>query len=123
MLAVDDEPDTNDAVTALLGTRGAEVRAATSVAQALEELESWEADVVVTDIGMPGEDGYTLLDRLDARRRGRGRIPVIALTAFASTGDRVRLLAAGFQIHVPKPIEPAELLAAVANVGRALGKL
>ena len=123
VLVVDDEPDANQVVSALLSSRGAETRVANSVAQALEVLEGWEPDLVLSDIGMPGEDGYALLAQIDARRRGLGRLPVIALTAFAATADRVRLLAAGFQMHIAKPIEPAELVAAVANVGRAVGKL
>jgi PAS domain S-box-containing protein len=123
VLLVDDEPDANLAVSALLAGRGAEVRVANSAAQALEVLDGWKPDLVVTDIGMPHEDGYALLAQIDARRAEHGRIPVIALTAYAATEDRIRLLAAGFQMHVPKPVEPAELLAAIANVGRALGKL
>ena len=123
VLVVDDEPDANDVVSALLGSCGAEVRVAASAAQALEVLGGWRPDVMVTDIGMPGEDGYALLAKMDARRDELGWIPVIALTAYATTDDRVRLLAAGFQMHIAKPIEAAELVAGVANVARTAGKL
>jgi CheY-like chemotaxis protein len=123
VLVVDDEPDSNDVVSTLLGSCGADVRSAGSAARALDVLASWRPDLVVTDIGMPGEDGYALRARMDERRDVLGRIPIIALTAYASTDDRVRLLAAGFRMHVTKPVEPAELVAAVANVGRASGKL
>ena len=123
ILVVDDEPDANDVVSTLLGSCGAEVRVAASAAQALEVLAQWKPDVMVTDIGMPGEDGYALLTRLDGQRDELGRIPVIALTAYATTEDRVRLLAAGFRMHIAKPIEPAELVAGVANVARTAGKL
>ncbi|HYR95356.1 MAG TPA: ATP-binding protein, partial [Candidatus Binatus sp.] len=118
VLVVDDQPDSNEVVSTLLGSRGAEVRVAGSAAQALEMLDRWKPDVVVTDIGMPGEDGYVLLARLQARSDGIAEVPVIALTAYASTEDRVRLLSAGFRIHVPKPIEPAELVTVVSNVVR-----
>jgi signal transduction histidine kinase len=123
ILVVDDEPDANDVVSTLLGSCGAEVRVATSAAQALEVLARWKPDVAVTDIGMPGEDGYTLLAKMHGRRDEFGNIPVIALTAYATTDDRVRLLAAGFQMHIAKPIEPAELVAGVANVARKIGRL
>ncbi len=123
VLVVDDEPDATDVASALLGSCGAEVRVAASAAQALEVLADWKPDVMVTDIGMPGEDGYALLTKLDGRRDELGSIPVIALTAYATTDDRVRLLAAGFRMHIAKPVEPAELVAGVANVARAAGKL
>ncbi len=122
VLVVDDEPDSNDVVSTILAVCGAEVRVAASAAQARSVLDDWRPDVIVTDIGMPGEDGYALLAHIDERHGADGRIPVVALTAYAGTDDRVRLLRAGFQMHVPKPIEPAELVAAVANVGRATGR-
>ena len=121
VLVVDDECDARDAVSMLLGSRGADVRVASSVAEALAVLDSWRPDLYVTDIGMPGEDGYALLAQMKAR--GLGRIPAIALTAYATTEDRVRLLAAGFQMHIAKPFEPAELVAAVATSARAAEKL
>ncbi len=116
VLVVDDEADSNEAVRALLSSCGAEVRPATSVAQALEILGEWTPHLLVSDIGMPGEDGYALIAKVRALEDGGKRIPAIALTAHASVEDRVRVLSAGFQMHVPKPVEPAELLAAVASV-------
>ena len=124
VLVVDDEPDSNDVVSTLLATRGAEVRVAGSVAQALEVLARWLPDIVVSDIGMPVQDGYVLLSEIRARESQYGRrIPAVALTAYATQDDRVRVLTAGFQMHVPKPIDPAELTAAVASVARTIGKL
>ena len=123
VLVVDDDPDGNDVVSTLLSSCGAEVRVAASAAQAIELLARWQADIVVTDIGMPGDDGYALLAKIDGRRGDLGRIPVIALTAYATTEDRVRLLAAGFHLHIAKPIEPAELIAGVANAARTTGRL
>ncbi len=116
VLVVDDEADSNEAVRALLSSCGAEVRPSTSVAQALDILGEWTPHLLVSDIGMPGEDGYALIAKVRALEDGRKRIPAIALTAHASVEDRVRVLSAGFQMHVSKPVEPAELLAAVANV-------
>jgi CheY-like chemotaxis protein len=101
----------------ILTNCGAEVLACGSAAECFEELRRWPADVLVSDVGMPGEDGYSLIERI--RRlppEEGGRIPAMALTAFARLDDRVRALAAGFQTHVPKPVEPAELVAAVASL-------
>jgi CheY-like chemotaxis protein len=118
VLLVDDEPHSNEAVSVLLSSRGAEVRIASSAAEALGVLQSWVPDLIISDIGMPGEDGYSFIARLRSGGGGLARIPVIALTAYASVDDRVRLLSAGFQMHVPKPVEPAELLAVVASAAR-----
>jgi signal transduction histidine kinase/CheY-like chemotaxis protein len=115
-LVVDDEPDSTEVVRTLLANCGAEVRVAASASQALDILDRWKPDVLITDIGMPGEDGYALLAKVRAREDGTARLPAIALTAYASVDDRVRLLSAGFAIHVAKPIEPVELLAVVAGV-------
>ena len=116
ILAVDDEVDSNEAVRALLTSCGAEVRLAGSAAQAVEILDAWRPDVLLSDIGMPGEDGYAFIARVRAREDSGRHVPAVALTAHASVDDRVRLLAAGFQMHVPKPVEAAELLAVVVNV-------
>ena len=116
MLLVDDEPDSNEAVRVLLDHCGAEVRVAGSAAHAYEILSRWKPDVLVTDIGMPGEDGYALLARVRSGHDERAQIPAIALTAFAAPDDRARLLSAGFRLHVAKPVEPGELTAAIASV-------
>jgi PAS domain S-box-containing protein len=123
ILIVDDEPDSNEVVGYLLGSCGAEIRAAGSAEQARGVLQGWRPDVLVSDIGMPGEDGYGFISSLRANEGDVAQIPAVALTAFASREDKVRLLSAGFQAHVPKPLDPAELVAVIASIGRAAGKL
>jgi PAS domain S-box-containing protein len=123
ILVVDDEPDSLDVVGTLLDSCGADIRLATSAADALEVLRTWTPDLVVTDIGMPGTDGYALLAAMQRREAQLGRIPAIALTAFATRDDHVRILAAGFQLHVTKPVDPIELVTGVANVAKMIGKL
>jgi len=120
VLVVDDEPDSNEVVRTLLVSCGAEVRVAGSAAEGLRELERWTPDVLVSDIGMPGEDGYSFLGKVRARRGEIGSIPAVALTAYATTEDRVRIFSAGFQVHVVKPIDPSELVTVVASVARRL---
>ena len=117
VLVVDDEPDTLDYVAVTLRERGAEVTAASSVTEAMAALERLRPDVLVADIAMPGEDGYALIRRVRALDPSRGgNVPAAALTAYASSEDRMRVLLSGFQIHLPKPIEPAELAAVVASL-------
>jgi signal transduction histidine kinase/ActR/RegA family two-component response regulator len=121
-LVVDDEPDSNDMVRTLLASCGAEVRVAASTGQALEILDRWRPDVLVSDIGMPGEDGYVLIERVRERPPHLGGdTPAVALTAYARVEDRVRILQAGFQMHVTKPVDPAELVTVVWTVSRAGG--
>ena len=117
VLAVDDEAEARDLLTAMLERCGAHVRVAASAWAALEALESWRPDVLVSDIGMPDEDGYALIRKVRALPAERGgRIPAVALTAYARTEDRVRALSSGYQVHVAKPVEPAELAAVVASL-------
>ena len=120
VLLVDDDADGLHLTTVMLTNSGAQVKTAVSVAAALDILESWPADVLVSDIEMPGEDGYELLRRIRAKERGgRTRLPALALTAYGRPEDRRRTLAAGFNLHLAKPIDPSELVLAVANlVGR-----
>jgi PAS domain S-box-containing protein len=120
ILVVDDEPDSNEAVRTLLVSCGAEVRVASSAAQGLEELQRWTPDLIVSDIGMPGEDGYAFLAKVRARPRELGRIPAIALTAYATVDDRVRIFSVGYQVHIVKPVDPAELVAVVASTAQRL---
>ena len=122
VLVVDDEPDSNEVVSAVLMVRGAEVRVAGSAAQALDVLHAWIPDLVVCDIGMPERDGYSLL-RAMRERSTLARVPAIALTAYATRDDRIRILGAGFQLHITKPIDPEELIASVVNVATMIGKL
>jgi CheY-like chemotaxis protein len=118
ILVVDDDADGLELAALVLINAGAEVRAAPSPAVAMAVLEDWRADVLVTDLEMPGEDGVSLLRR--ARRAGMHdgrRLPALALTAYGRTEDRVRALAAGFNLHLGKPVNPAELVLAVASLG------
>jgi CheY-like chemotaxis protein len=115
VLVVDDEADTRELLGVILQHYGAEVRAAASVRQTLEVLQEWKPDVLVSDIGMPEEDGYSLIRQLRALEGERGeRLPASALTAYAREEERRRALEAGFQTHIPKPVEPALLADAVA---------
>ncbi len=119
VLVVDDDPDSNAVVSALLVSCGAEVQTAVSTPEALEVAGRWQPDVVVSDIAMPGEDGCTLLREIRSRGGPLGRVPAVALTAHAGMDDRRRVLAAGFQAHVVKPFDPAQLTAAVENAAHA----
>jgi signal transduction histidine kinase/ActR/RegA family two-component response regulator len=117
VLVVDDDPSTNEVVSALLASAGAEVRVAGSAAQALDALGRWTPDVLVSDIAMPDEDGYALISKLRARPANEGgAIPAVALTAYARIEDRVRVLASGFQAYVTKPMDPQELIDVVAKL-------
>ncbi len=117
ILVVDDDPDTSELLKTLLGTCGAEVRVAGSSAQAIEILDRWIPDVLVSDIGLPGEDGYALMRRVRSRLpAGGGNVPAVALTAHAREEDRLLALEAGFQRHVPKPPDPTQLVSVVADL-------
>jgi CheY-like chemotaxis protein len=117
VLVVDDQPDARDLIKRVLEDCGADVFAAASASAALAALPAWRPDVLVSDIGMPDTDGYELLRRIRALGIERGgKIPAIALTAFARSEDRTRALRAGFVVHVAKPVDPAELVATVASV-------
>jgi len=122
VLLVDDDADGLDLTTVMLTNSGAQVKTAVSVAAAMGILDSWPADVLVSDIEMPGEDGYALIGRIRARERGtRTRLPALALTAYGRPEDRRRTLAAGFNLHLSKPIDPSELVLAVANLAGRTG--
>ncbi|MBI1759853.1 MAG: response regulator [Acidobacteria bacterium] len=123
ILVVDDEPDAREVVTAVLEHYGADVLSVNSAAEALDLLRKVKPperpDVIVSDIAMPGEDGYALIRQVRALPATHGgSIPAVALTAFGRSGDRVRALTAGFQMHVPKPVEAAELALVIANLAR-----
>src|SRR5262245_23132532 len=114
VLFVDDDADARALITAMLSQGGVEVRTADSAVEALAACDEWRPDIIISDIGMPEEDGYMLMEKLRAREFERGgHIPAIALTAYGRREDRRRALSAGYESHVPKPVEPAELLAAV----------
>ncbi|RKG63008.1 response regulator [Corallococcus sp. CA054B] len=117
VLVVDDEPDALELLAVVLESRGAQVFTASSTRQALEKHQLHRPHVIISDIGMPGEDGYSFIRRLRALPLEQGsQTPAIALTAFARMEDRTRALLAGFQMHVPKPIEPAELIIVLASL-------
>ena len=117
MLVVDDEADTCDLLRSVLTQCGAEVTTAQSAAEALEIFGRVKPDVLISDIGMPGEDGYELMRKVRSLPKERGgRVPAVALTAYARAEDRLRALRAGYQMHVAKPIELAELVAIVASL-------
>ncbi len=119
VLVVDDERDARDLIATVLEYCGATVEHAGSVTEGLEKLETWRPDILLSDIGMPDEDGYALIRQVRSRPlEGGGSIPVASLTAYAGAEDRRRALHAGFNMHVAKPIEPAELVAVVANLAR-----
>jgi PAS domain S-box-containing protein len=117
VLVVDDEEDTRLFVTTVLEQCGARVTTARSAAEALVMLKELRPDVLVSDLGMPEEDGYSLIKKVRALPvEDGGRTPAAALTAYARVEDRMKVLRSGFQIHLPKPIEPAELVTVVANL-------
>ena len=123
VLVVDDEPDNNEVVGTLLSSCGAEVRLAGSARQAVEMLGRWKPDVLVTDIAMPDQDGCDLLATIRSQEGEPAEILAVALTAYASKEDRIRLLSAGFQAYVAKPVDATELTAVVESLGRTAQRL
>ncbi|PWT82714.1 MAG: hybrid sensor histidine kinase/response regulator [Acidobacteria bacterium] len=115
ILVVDDERDSRELMTAILTGCGSQVKCSESAAEALATFKEWHPDVIVTDIGMPVEDGYSLLKKLRKLRSKRAKqIPAVALTAYATSEDRAHVLSAGFQMHLAKPIEPKSLVKSIA---------
>jgi signal transduction histidine kinase len=114
VLVVDDQPDARELLALVLGRAGARVSTAASAAEALEAFVREGAEVLVSDIGMPAEDGYSLVGRI--RATPAGRVPAVALTAYATEEDRRRALAAGFDAHVAKPVEPTELVSVIGGL-------
>jgi len=103
----------------MLERSGATVGTASSAREALAAIAAAEPDVLVCDIGMPGENGYELIRQVRRLARGqRGAIPAVALTAYAKIEDRVTILAAGFQMYLSKPADPSELVAVVASLAK-----
>jgi CheY-like chemotaxis protein len=117
VLVVDDEPDARELVKRLLQMAEATVSVAGSGLEAMECILARRPDVLICDIGMPGEDGYSFLRRLRALEKGRKRdLPALALSAYARSEDRTKAIRSGFQNHLAKPVEPAELLAVVSSL-------
>jgi signal transduction histidine kinase/DNA-binding response OmpR family regulator len=115
ILVVDDEADSRDLISAILTRCGSEVRCSESAAEAIQAFAEWGPDLLLSDIGMPNEDGYSLIRKVRKLRSKRAKqIPAIALTAYATDEDRSLALAAGFQVHLAKPVEPKSLLTSIA---------
>jgi PAS domain S-box-containing protein len=121
VLVVDDEADTRELIREVLKECGSEVITSNSAADALIALEEHKPDILISDLGMPDEDGYSLISKIRALPDERGgQIPAAALTAYARAEDRMRVLRSGFQFHLPKPVDSAELVTVVASLaGRA----
>ncbi len=121
VLVVDDEADTRELICEVLKEVGSEVITCRSVAEALAALEQHKPDILISDLGMPDEDGYSLISKIRALPSEQGgHIPAAALTAYARAEDRLRVLRSGFQFHLPKPVDSAELVTVVASLaGRA----
>jgi len=117
VLVVDDDPDARELLSTILQQAGGEVVSAGSADEALAVFERRRPDVLVSDIGMPDGDGYSLIRRVRLLEDDSGtRVPAVALTAFARAEDRSQALRCGFQAHLPKPIEPGELTALIARL-------
>jgi PAS domain S-box-containing protein len=117
ILLVEDDPDTQELLKTVLGRHGAQVTAVNSSASALAEIGRAKPDVIISDIGMVGENGYELIRKIRSLNpEAGGRIPAIALTAYAGPADRRRALLAGFQTHLAKPVDPDDLLAVIMSL-------
>ena len=122
VLVVEDEPDARELLAVGLGHCGARVMTASSAREALEAMGGEKFDVLVSDIGMPGEDGYELIRQVRALPpEAGGRTPAVALTAYARTEDRLRAMRAGFEMHAAKPVELTELVVVIFNLARRGG--
>jgi CheY-like chemotaxis protein len=121
VLVVDDERDSLEFVRRLLSECKASVVTASSAADGLRLIRAERPDVIVSDIGMPEKDGFEMMRELRGQSANNSKIPAIALTAFARSEDRTRAMLAGYQVHLSKPIQPQELLAAVANLAGRTG--
>jgi len=122
VLVVDDEPDARELVKAVLTDCGAEVDTAGSAVDGLASVQLHNPDVIVSDIGMPGRDGYQFMRDVRALASDSGQVPAIALTAFARSEDRTRAMLAGYQAHIAKPIEPQELIATIKSVAASASR-
>jgi CheY-like chemotaxis protein len=117
IMFVDDDADSRYLLSLVLDECGAKVMTANSASEAFEMIKREKFDVIISDIGMPDEDGFSLIRKIrELSNEEGGNVPAIALTAYARAEDRVKALRSGFQMHVAKPVEPAELIAIVANL-------
>jgi PAS domain S-box-containing protein len=121
VLAVDDDPDALQLASTILGGAGALVKTCRSAADALAIIQVWRPAVLVSDIDMPGEDGYSLIRKVRALDEARGgRTPAVALTAYGRTEDRVQTLSSGYSMHLPKPVDPEEFTTIIASIAGVL---
>ena len=120
ILVVEDDDDTRELLSVLLEAQGAAVTVSGSVLEALAKYDESLPQVIVADIGMPDYNGYNLIGRVRAKDRERGGkiVPAIALTAFTTAIDRDTVLSAGFQIHMPKPFDPDNLISTIADLAK-----
>ena len=117
VLVVEDDDDARALVAKVVEAQGASVRSVSCAAEALDVLGRERVDVLLSDIEMPGTDGYQLIKELRLRPSQQGgSVPAAALTAYARTEDRLRALRAGFQLHLSKPVQPVELITVVASL-------
>jgi len=116
VLVVDDEQDAREVIRRVLTAAGATVSAAGSAAEALQLLDQMTPDVLISDVGLPGEDGYELIRKVRMRGKAGGRIRAVALTAFARLEDRTKALMSGYQMHLAKPVDARELIVTVATL-------
>jgi PAS domain S-box-containing protein len=117
VLVVDDDRDSLDLIHTILVSSGAEARECASASEGLQIVQAWRPDVLISDIEMPGEDGYTFIRKVRALDLTKGgKTPALALTAYGRVEDRLRTLSAGYSMHVPKPVDPAELGVIVASL-------
>jgi CheY-like chemotaxis protein len=123
LLIVEDEPDARYMLKVMLQQCGAEVMAVQSAKEGLREMEDWRPDLMISDIEMPEEDGYSLIQKVRSSEGRASRLPAIALTAHARTEDRMRALRAGYDAHVAKPVEVNELVTVIESLARTTGKL
>src|SRR2546421_3332431 len=120
VMVVDDEIETRELLNLMLSSHGADVLATSSGLDALAQLDEWKPAIIVSDIGMPIMDGYMFMKKVRALDSEQGSVPAIALTAYARAEDRLRALAAGFQMHVPKPVEASELVMVIASLAKRI---
>lgn len=117
VLLIDDEPEARNIITLVIGRAGAEIRSCGSASEGLANLAEWQPDVILSDIAMPDEDGYSFIRKVRALSREQGgATPAAALTAYARDEDRTEALAAGYQMHISKPIAPVQLAAIIAKL-------
>jgi CheY-like chemotaxis protein len=122
VLVVDDEEGGREITAAILVEAEAKVRTAATASEALKLMDDWQPEVLAADIVMPGVDGYQFIRRVRARSsQNGGNVPAAALTAYARIQDRFCVLSAGYQMHVPKPIQPEGLVTVVASLAKRLG--